>query len=222
MSLRILHLIETGGPGGAETIFSQLSSGLQERGHSVQCVVGDGNWLPEELRRRGLSPDVLDPHALSPVSMLARLRSLLRRERFDLVHAQLFDGSVYAALAAAGSRMPVISTLHGQVDVQAGGLKQTLNLAIYRKLTSRVITVSDALQRDLQTILHIPADRIEVVHNGVDVSAFPQPSVQPRVSRGGARPMGLSVSSPSETIDQRRTTRICSTPSASSRRVFAC
>lgn len=168
--MRVLQVIETGGPGGAETVFARLSSGLRDGGHDVQCVVADGDWLPAELRRRGL-PVVVTPRSSRSLDLelLRLLRAEMRRSQAQLVHAHLFEGALYAAIAARLEGIPCVATLHGQVDVGRGGLKGRVKSWLFRRLVSRVVAVSEALRRDLQAGLQLPERVFRVIPNGVPV-----------------------------------------------------
>ena len=166
--MRILQFIETGGPGGAETVFAQLSSGLAARGVSVQCLVRDGSWLPAELKRRGFEPHLARTSGALDTVLLRQLVSLIRDYRIDLVHAHLFDGAAYATLAAVLCRVPVVATLHGQVDVRHTGMGTHIKAAMIRQGASAVVAVSEALRSDLLERLRIPPSRFLVVHNGLE------------------------------------------------------
>lgn len=166
--LRILQVIETGGPGGAETVFAQLASGLRERGHAVHCLTRAGSWLPAELERRGLPSSRWSSSGAFDLSMLQRLRSLMRRERIEVVHAHLFDGAVYATMAARSLGIPSVVTLHGQVDVRHGGWKADVKGWLLRRCATRVVMVSDALRRELAEPLGLESPQVTVVHNGVE------------------------------------------------------
>ena len=178
--LRVLQVIETGGPGGAETVFADLSAGLRERGHTVQCLVAPGSWLPDTLRERGLSVEPLVSGGAFDVALLRSLIALIRRERIELVHAHLFEGALYAAMAAQLARIPSVATLHGQVDVARGGWRSAIKRRIFGASIGAVVTVSDALRRDLAPVLPLPAHRLLVVPNGVAMR--PWSSVSPRTA----------------------------------------
>jgi glycosyltransferase involved in cell wall biosynthesis len=166
--VRILQVIETGGPGGAETVFAQLASGLASRGHSVQCVVRDGSWLPGELQQRGFAPHLMRIGGTFDTTLLRQLVSQIREHRIDLVHAHLFDGAAYATLAAALCRVPSVTTLHGQVDVQRSGVGTRLKATLLRNAASAVVAVSGALRADLLNVLGIAPSRFHVIHNGLE------------------------------------------------------
>jgi glycosyltransferase involved in cell wall biosynthesis len=165
--LRILQLIETGGPGGAETVYATVSAGLRDRGHTVHCLVAPGSWLPDEMRRRGLPPEPLVGNGAFDVAMIRRLARLMRGERIDVVHAHLFDGAVYASLAARLAGVPCVATLHGQVDIKRGGWRGTVKRQLFRHTVSALVVVSRALGRDLAPLLPLPASRVHVIPNGV-------------------------------------------------------
>ncbi len=177
-TLRILQVIETGGPGGAETVFARLSSGLRDRGHDVHCLAGDGDWLPDELRRRSLPVEVLPRTSRSlDVPLLQRLRTAIRTTRAEVVHAHLFEGALYAALAARLEGVPCVATLHGQVDVGRAGLKGRVKQWLFARTVHRVVAVSEALRRDLQAGLQLPERAFVVVPNGVPVAHDEQAAV---------------------------------------------
>lgn len=184
--MRILQFIETGGPGGAETVFSQLSSGLSSRGHHVACITGNGNWLPAEIERRGLQLELRNYGGSFDTQLLRQIRARIRRDRIDVVHAHLFSAAAYAALAAKLSGVPCIVTLHGQVDVKHGSRTTRIKAAIIRRCARYVVAVSAALRDDLQDALRIPIDRFRVIYNGLEreTGSNKFPDRQPHNSAG--------------------------------------
>jgi len=97
-----------------------------------------GRWVRDqvdELRRRGIDVDVFSfpPGRGEYVPATRRLRALLRRERFDLVHAHYGLPGWCARLAGA---QPLIVTFHG-TDVRHGVVG-----ALSRRLAWRVDLVA--------------------------------------------------------------------------------
>jgi glycosyltransferase involved in cell wall biosynthesis len=184
--LRILKIIETGGPGGAETVFAQLASGLAASGHEVQCLVGRGTWLPDEMTKRGIPTELID--SSSAFRFIAHVNQIVRAQRIQIVHAHLFDGAMYAAIAARLSRTPILATLHGHVDIQREGLKQRAKHLLFRSFVTRTVAVSQALLRDLQPALSLADSRVTVVHNGIEAKVSSERSSQ---ARGPDAPLRL-------------------------------
>jgi glycosyltransferase involved in cell wall biosynthesis len=165
--LRLLQIIETGGPGGAETVFLSLVQGLLDRGSDVECIVGHGSWLPQELERRGIRASLLTTSGSLDRGLLASLRRAIRLNAVDLVHAHLFEGALYASLAARLEGVPCVVTLHGQSDLGGLGLKASVKRLLFSLLASRVVSVSGALDRELAQALSMPSSRRRVITNGV-------------------------------------------------------
>ncbi len=104
------------------------------------------------------------------LALLQFLRTQIRASDAQVVHAHLFEGALYAALASRLEGVPCVATLHGQVDVARGGLKSRLKQRLFRSAVRHVVAVSEVLRRDLQSSLAIPAERFSVIPNGVPVS----------------------------------------------------
>lgn len=166
--MRLLQVIETGGPGGAETIFASLVGGLVARGHDVTSVTAAGSWLPKELATRGIASSIMTTGGALDGALLAQLRTIIRQRRIELVHAHLFDGAIYAALAARMEGIPCVTTLHGQADVGRVGLKAWIKRTLFSRAVTSVVAVSDALRRDLQATLSLPPARFRTIANGVN------------------------------------------------------
>lgn len=171
----ILHLIETGGPGGAERVFLELAARLQVRDLRTEVAVGRDGWLADEARRRGLTPLILPAQGSLNVGYLKRLRDLIRRQDVRVVIAHLFGAAVYCSLAGLLTGVPVISVLHGQSDIASKERFAAVKRWIVARGSRRVVFVSQALQDDLQKRLALPAQKAAVIENGID-NAFLTPS----------------------------------------------
>ena len=115
-SLAILNVIPTLGVGGAERWLTTLGPALQKRGHEFHVAA---LWAPynleQELEASGIQVFRLNvPHRrLFPIA-IAKLRALIRRNRYDIVNGHLLFGSLYARFAATFARGParVVSTMY--------------------------------------------------------------------------------------------------------------
>jgi glycosyltransferase involved in cell wall biosynthesis len=176
----VLHLIETGGPGGAESVFLELASRLRiDPLHPIPVVSRDG-WLAGQLRRRGLEPVILAGQGSLNIRYLRSLTRLIRDNGTELVIAHLFGAAIYASLAGLLTRTPVISVLHGQSDISAGERFAAAKRWLLARGTDKTVFVSAALQNDLHPLLKIPRQQCAVIENGIDMSRYQ-----------GAAPAGL-------------------------------
>jgi glycosyltransferase involved in cell wall biosynthesis len=166
--MRVVHVHRVRGIGGSERhvlallpALAQLGIeplfvGLDDPASSAEPFYGvlDEARVPYvRLRsRRDLDP----PLALS-------LRRALRRLRPDIVHTHLVHADVYGALAAPG---PLISTKHNDDRFRRGPYR-FVERAVTRR-AERVIAITRALARFNVEEVGLPAEKIDVVHYGLD------------------------------------------------------
>jgi glycosyltransferase involved in cell wall biosynthesis len=187
---RILHLTDSWGPGGAETVFTDLAAKLAPA--SFESVVGvprATGWLYEELGRRGIIPLVFPSSGALDLRHVARLVRVIRQRRIDVVQAHCFGTSVYASAAGLLTRIPVVGTLHGRVDIAAGERHRDLKWRLVRRGAARVVCVSQSLRRELVSATpFLDPARIPVIYNGVDVETFFPGASEEKRREIGVRP----------------------------------
>jgi glycosyltransferase involved in cell wall biosynthesis len=170
--IKILHVIDTGGPGGAETVFLHTSTGLNPGKFRSVCVVSRDGWLTDSLRKRGVTPLVVPASGSFNLSYLRRLARIARDERVDIIAGHLYGSAIYCSLAGRLLGIPVVSVLHGQSDIARSGRFAGMKRLLVRIGTRRLVFVSDRLKMDLAPALHLPESRCIVIPNGVDMEHF--------------------------------------------------
>jgi glycosyltransferase involved in cell wall biosynthesis len=170
--ITVLSIIDTGGPGGAETVFAQTATRLDPTRFRSVAVVGGAGWLAGRLAELGLEPHVVPAKGSFNVRYLAALRKLARQNRANVIVAHLYGSAVYASLLGSVLSIPVISVLHGQTDVSSDGRLAGLKRAAVRWGSRKVVFVSERLKCDLAPQLRMPEGHCAVIPNGVDISAF--------------------------------------------------
>ncbi len=170
---RILHLIDSWGPGGAETVFADIATGLDSK--QFQSFVGlprASEWLYDEVRRRGTEVMILPSGGAFDLRHIGRLIAAIRRLQVHVVQAHTFGTSVYANIAALACRVPVVSTFHGLVDVAHTDRYRNAKLRLIGAGTGRVVCVSESLRRELLNTSRLGAAQVSVIFNGVDTEHF--------------------------------------------------
>ncbi|WP_346091425.1 glycosyltransferase, partial [Streptomyces erythrogriseus] len=172
--MRALHIITGLGVGGAEQQLRLLLRHLP-----VNCdVVTLTNPGPvaEGLRADGVRVLHLGMAGNRDVGVLPRLVRVIRSGGYDLVHTHLYRACVYGRLAArvAGVRA-VVATEHSLGDSQMEGRALTQGVrALYlasERLGSATVAVSPTVADRLKR-WGVPAPRIEVVPNGIELDRF--------------------------------------------------
>jgi glycosyltransferase involved in cell wall biosynthesis len=166
--MRIAHLIESDGPGGAERVVAQLAAGLQSGGaENVVFLPAHGEgWLAEQLRGSGVAIETF--HVDRPVSpSCARaLTAAFRRHRITVAHSHEFSMAVYGAWAAWRSHVPHVITMHGG-RYYAGRFRRRLALRTAVGLSGKTVAVSAPLARALADDLSLSRSSVEIIPNGV-------------------------------------------------------
>ncbi|MBO4259470.1 glycosyltransferase [Streptomyces griseorubiginosus] len=188
--MKALHVITGLGVGGAE---QQLR--LLVRHLPVECDVvtlTNPGAVADGLAADGVHVTHLGMAGNRDLAALPRLVRLIRSGGYDLVHTHLYRACVYGRLAArlAGVRA-IVATEHSLGDSQMEGRRlsrgvRSLYLASERLGRSTVAvspTVAERLRR-----WGVPAPRIEVVPNGIDLPRF---RFDPERRRQTRRRLGL-------------------------------
>ncbi|MDQ2731506.1 MAG: glycosyltransferase [Armatimonadota bacterium] len=157
--LQILEYITASSLGGAEHVVRAVGHELEARGHSLLFVSPRDRLLTPILRKEGFA--VLAPRTYGKVDPLTlmRLAHIIRSRRIQVIHTHLSTASLLGSLAARVCGIPCVATAHG------------LNTAFSYRYATRIVAVSDAVrQHFIQQ--GIPAAKIRVVHNGINVDHF--------------------------------------------------
>lgn len=168
----LLHVIDTTGPGGAETIFIELADRLRARGHkSIVTVRGEG-WVADTLRQRGLDPIVLDCKGSFNLKFLYQLHRLVKVHKVDLVQSHLLGSNVYCGLLGLLTGVPVVGTFHGVVDVSPDERFTGLKLKVMNVGLSRFVSVCQGLADAIAERGLLNLEKTQVIYNGVDIPRY--------------------------------------------------
>lgn len=170
--IRVLHVIDTGGPGGAETVFLQTATRFDRARFQSTTVVGSMGWLARQFQEHGTPPCIATAKGSFNVRYLSVLLRLVRQHKSDVIVAHLYGSSVYASLVGRLLSIPVVSVLHGQSDVPDAERFSSLKAAIVRRGSRKVIFVSERLAEHLRPRLRLTAAQCAVIPNGVDTELF--------------------------------------------------
>jgi glycosyltransferase involved in cell wall biosynthesis len=171
----ILHVIDTTGPGGAETVFIDLATRLPENQYRSVVVIRGKGWVYEELCRRGLEPVLLDAKGSFNWRYLYRVCQLVRREHVDLIQSHLLGSNVYSSLAGILTRTPVVATFHGSVDIGENERFKRLKSRVINTGACSIIAVTDSLRDDIISRTRLDQHKIRVIYNGIDTARFQRP-----------------------------------------------
>jgi glycosyltransferase involved in cell wall biosynthesis len=166
--LRIAHLIESDGPGGAERVVVQLAAALQAAGADNVVFVPSGGegWLADQLSGSGVAIEFFRVERPVSPACARSLRAAFDRHRITIAHSHEFSMAVYGAWASRLAGVPHVITMHGG-RYYADRLRRRLALRAAVALSRRTVAVSNSLAVAMSRDLHMPISRIETIPNGV-------------------------------------------------------
>ena len=167
--MHILKICTNRAWGGMEAHMVATSAGLREHGFTVSTVCYPGSRIHRELTARGFAPLLLKLWGKAHPLAVLRLARFIRRRRIDLVHCD-FSRDLFTVVPALSLVPPLPLVLQKHV-----GTWRPKSLPVHHYLYRRVdhaIAISDCIARNLVANHPLPAERVGVIHPGIDPSRF--------------------------------------------------
>jgi glycosyltransferase involved in cell wall biosynthesis len=182
---RVAYVIGELGKGGAEYQLYELLRGLDRSRFTpaVLALASDGFWA-EPIRQLGVPVDELASRGSADVRRLLRLRQALRRLGPDILHTVLWSGNSYGRLAAVGLAIPLVIT--AERNVIARPAWQNTVERLLDPWTDVYLVNSRAIVAGLVEREGLPASKMQVVHNGIDLGTLPTFALDRRAARRAA------------------------------------
>ncbi|MCI8331266.1 MAG: polysaccharide pyruvyl transferase CsaB [Clostridiales bacterium] len=164
--------------GGAETHITELAKALKKNGYDVS-VASNGGVYVSELAEAGVKHVRIPLHSKKPRCVLQSyrlLKALIKKERFDVVHAHARIPAFLCGLLAKRLKFRFVTSAHGTYDV-----------SLFWKLISnwgeRTLAVSYDIKEYLIRNYKVPSDTISITINGIDTARYRKETDASRVKR---------------------------------------
>jgi glycosyltransferase involved in cell wall biosynthesis len=200
--MRVLLLTSAYPPvmGGAETYALIVASGLADRGHDVVVVtdtseIGGGaeepaaqTSRPRVIRLSGYQSLLADPGRLRWEQMyfglLPETASALGPWRPDVVVTNSMETVLLGRMVAAEFGTPLVGAFH-EHDPDAEPFGEGRMALAYKWAAPDAVLAGSTMYAD-RALRHLPADRVHLIHHGVDTCAFsPRTDGEPARRRYG-------------------------------------
>nr|WP_276595241.1 glycosyltransferase [Roseateles albus] len=162
------------GYGGAETQLIALAKGLGARGHEVVIYSMSGqSERPHQLEEHGVKVIHDEKRSRLDFSLIGRMRAFVSAWQPEVVHGFLFDGNLYARLAAVANGGAVCLSAERSSDYSLRRA-QTIGHHLTKHITRAVVANSYAGAEFARRLFAFPPERVHVVWNGIDLCAVRQ------------------------------------------------
>lgn len=171
--IKILQLIQTGGPGGAENVLLMLTLYSKDRFNIVVGLLKEG-WLSQQLDNAGVPVKIVRHGRFIDIKLILNLVRMIKKEKVDIVQSHLLDMNFYSCIAAKIAGVPHISTEHGDVNQlpEKVGLKTFIKLKTISTLSNKIVFVSEYTKNAFLRISHIVKEKISVIYNGRNLKNY--------------------------------------------------
>lgn len=173
--VRLLFVIPDLRFGGAERHLATLLPNLDRAkfAASVICIGGEGELFAEVIEA-GVHAEALQMGGKrNALRALSRLVSHMRMARPDVVFVQGYNAEMLGRIAALMAHVKhSVVWVHDVGDIERRSLVRELAGRALMRTTSRHFGVAEAQRQYIVGGLHCPADKLRIVHNGVDPSLY--------------------------------------------------
>ncbi|MTH54507.1 glycosyltransferase [Bacillus mangrovi] len=179
--MRILHIINNLGPGGAEKLIEELSPAINNlAGTSLDILVlsKDNNIYYDSLSSKGIKVDIIRSQSIySPLHIL-KINTYINKGNYDIVHSHLFPTQYWVGLSRIFSnskKVKYVTTEHSTNNRRRNKpYFRLMDKYIYSKYDS-VISITDNTRKNLVNWIK-PKDRelnrYKVIENGINIDKF--------------------------------------------------
>jgi glycosyltransferase involved in cell wall biosynthesis len=174
--IKVMHVITTLGPAGAETMLSRVATGMDGTrfGNEIVSITGILD-LAENMQEIGVRIRTLGMKTSVPNPLLVmRLAQWIRESKPDVIHTWMYHANLVGALAArlAGD-VPVIWGIHNgaldpRIDKRRTMFVNRACALLSRKFPARIVCCSEASLR-IHKKLGYAAEKLEVIPNGFNL-----------------------------------------------------
>lgn len=184
--IKIMHVITTLGPAGAETMLCRLVSAMDGSRFKNEVVSLTGILdQAEKLRATGVRVRTLNMKKSVPNPWLVmRLAQWIRESKPDVIHTWMYHSNLVGALAARlAGNVPVVWGIHHssfdpKVDKFRTLLVNRACASLSRKLPAYIVCCSEASAREHER-LGYATKKLQVIPNGFDLQEVkPDPAAR--------------------------------------------
>lgn len=181
--MRILHVIPSLLPGGAERLITEWATYLRRAGHEVElCTIYTGGPFVAQLERAGVAVHNLafDPgieqfrlRRKYDLRILPALARRIRDGKFQIVHAHLFPALLFAALTSfLAPDQPYVYSEHSQHNRRRRSrILRVLDWCLYYRY-ARILPVGHEVAKALCAWLPGLTRKVQVIPNAIDPAHF--------------------------------------------------
>lgn len=175
--IKVLHVINTLGMGGAEELILDICKNINKDRFIIEVAVLESQIYPvgDELISLGIKVHLLNcNHSYLDIRKVFKLFRVIKKTKPDIIHSHLFDANLYSRVAGIIARIPILiihehNTFHEK--------EKYFRLPVYAdqllsKYTYKIITISKAVDEFTKKQEKIESSKFVLIKNCIDTGKF--------------------------------------------------
>jgi glycosyltransferase involved in cell wall biosynthesis len=165
--IRVLMLVDSLLPGGAERFLAGLATNLpQDRYEVCVCATrGVHDPLVDTVRDAGIRYEVLGRRGRFDLSPFRRLRALLRDGGFDVLHAHKFGSNLWGSIVGRLAGTPVVIAHEQTWSYEGQPLRRFLDGQVIARLADVFVAVSTRDRERMTSVERVPPEKTVYIPN---------------------------------------------------------
>ena len=177
----VCHVIHALGVGGAEVLVDRMVRRMSDEFRCVIAVLDEIGNIGVRLQQDGFLVEHLHRQPGIDRNCAKRLRAFADREGVQILHAHQCTPFFQAMLSRGlTGRRPVVFTEHGRHFPDLPSRKRSVVNRLLLRSRDRLFGCGGAVRQALIDNEGLPADRVEVIYNGVDLDVASRPAAGAR------------------------------------------
>jgi glycosyltransferase involved in cell wall biosynthesis len=172
--INILYILETGGPGGAETVLLNLINNLDRKRFNPSVVLLKKGWTYENLKKTTGNLYVMPSRRRYDVLLILKICRFIRANNIHIVNSHLKDMNFYSSIASRLMRIPHVAVEHGNVHLGTLSVSKRLKIKLTNLFTTKYVTISKYTSGKLSDIIGSNR-KIQVIYNGSEDGFLQRP-----------------------------------------------
>lgn len=169
----VCHVLHSLQIGGAEMLAKQIAERMSTEYRAIFACLDFCGELGDQLRQAGYKVKVIGRNPGFDYSCAKRLNRFCGENDVRLIHAHQYAPFFYSSVGRFfAKKIPILFTEHGRDYPDFPRRKRILANRVLLQKRDGVVAVSECVRQALISNEGLPAACVEVIRNGVDLSAY--------------------------------------------------
>lgn len=175
--INVLHIYQNSKIGGIQQQILSIVRGYdREKFNPTVCCFGPKMEIGSEIEKAGINFVALNRQRYSKfsVGIIVDLYRLMKERNIHVLRTHKYRANLYGRIAGKLAGVPVIIASEHNIyrDEKEKRFIRRITNKILSIVTDKMVTVSDAIRKDILKYDRVSPSKIMVLHNGVDTETF--------------------------------------------------